>query len=129
MLVGVTRDPSFGPLLVVGAGGVEEELRDDRVMLVAPLSRPAARRAVESLRLAPLFHGFRGRPPLPIDPVVDLVHRVGMLAATVLEIEQLDLNPVLVGPAGCAIVDALIGVAAPASPVIPVRGLRGGVQA
>jgi hypothetical protein len=125
LLVGVTRDPAFGPLIVVGAGGVEAELRDDRVVLVAPVSKSAARRAVERLRLAPLFHGFHGRPELPVDPVVDLVHRVGMLAVTVPELQQLDLNPVLTGPDGCAVVDATVGVAAPPFAAVPVRGLRG----
>ena len=125
LLVGVTRDPAFGPLVVVGAGGVEAELRDDRVVLIAPVSRSAARRAVESLRLAPLFHGFRGRAELPVDPVVDLIHRIGMLAATVTEIQRLDLNPVLVTQEGCAAADARIGVAAALSAVGPVRGLRG----
>ncbi len=125
LLVGVTRDPAFGPLVVVGAGGVEAELRDDRVVLIAPVSRSAARRAVESLRLAPLFHGFRGRAELPVDPVVDLIHRIGMLAATVTEIQRLDLNPVLVTQEGCAAADARIGVAAALSTVGPVRGLRG----
>jgi acyl-CoA synthetase (NDP forming)/GNAT superfamily N-acetyltransferase len=125
LLVGAVRDPTFGPLVVVGAGGVEAELRNDRVVLVAPVSRTAARRAVDNLRLAPLFHGFRGRPELPVDAVVELVHRVGLLAATAPEIQQLDLNPVLISTEGCVAVDARVAVAAPASPVVPVRGLRG----
>jgi hypothetical protein len=125
LLVGAVRDPTFGPLIVVGAGGVEAELRDDQVVLVAPLSRTAARRAVESLRLAPLFHGFRGRPVLPVDAVVEFIHRLGLLAATVPEIQQLDLNPVLVSTAGCVAVDALIAMAAPAFPAVPARGMRG----
>lgn len=125
LLVGAIRDPVFGPFVVVGAGGVETELRDDRVMLVAPVSRSAARHAVESLRLAPLFHGFRGRPELPVDPVVDLVYRIGMLVASIPEIQQLDMNPVLIDQHGCVAVDALIGVAAPPSPVVPVRAMRG----
>ena len=124
LLVGAIRDPAFGPFVVVGAGGVETELRDDRVMLVAPVSKSAARDAVESLRLAPLFHGFRGRPALPVDPVVDLVHRVGVLVASIPEIQQLDMNPVLVDASGCVAVDALIGVAVPPSPVVPVRAMR-----
>ena len=126
LLIGAIRDPAFGPFVVVGAGGVETELRDDRVMLVAPVSRAAARDAVERLRLAPLFHGFRGGPELPVDPVVDLVHRIGALAATVPEIQQLDINPVLVGVDGCVAVDASIGVAAVSAQVVPVRALRGG---
>jgi acyl-CoA synthetase (NDP forming)/GNAT superfamily N-acetyltransferase len=125
LLVGAVRDPAFGPLIVVGAGGVEAELRGDRVLLVAPVSRTAVRRAVESLRIAPLFHGFRGRPELSLDAVVEFVHRIGLLAATTPEMQQLDLNPVLVGTEGCVAVDALVGVASPASPVLPVRGLRG----
>ncbi len=125
LLIGAIRDSAFGPFVVVGAGGVETELRDDRVMLVAPVSRAAARDAVERLRLAPLFHGFRGRPELPVDPVVDLVHRIGALAATVPEIQQLDMNPVLVGVDGCVAVDASIGVAAMIAQVVPVRALRG----
>lgn len=124
LLVGVTRDPAFGPLVMVGAGGVEAELRDDRVVLVAPVSASAARRAVESLRLAPLFHGFRGRPELPVEPAVELVQQVGLLAATVREIQQVEMNPVVVDLQGCAAVDALVGVAAPPAPVVPARGLR-----
>jgi len=124
LLVGAIRDPAFGPFVVVGAGGVETELRDDRAMLVAPVSKSAARDAVESLRLAPLFHGFRGRPAVPVDPVVDLVHRVGVLVASIPEIQQLDMNPVLVDASGCVAVDALIGVAVPPSPVVPVRAMR-----
>ena len=120
----MTRDAVFGPSVVVGAGGVEAELCSDRVVLVAPVSRSAARRAVESLRLAPLLHGFHGRPELPVEPVVELIHRIGMLAATTPEIRQLELNPVLVGPHGCAVVDAAISVAAPPFSVVPVRGLR-----
>ena len=110
--VGAIRDPAFGPLVLVGAGGVEAELRDDRVVLVAPVATSAARRAIESLRLAPLFHGFHGPPELPVDRVVELIQRTAMLAAAVPEIQQLDINPVLVGPQACVVVDASIGVAA-----------------
>ena len=70
--------------------------------------------------MAPLFHGFRGRSELPVDPVVDLVHRIGMLAATVPEIQRLDLNPVLVTTEGGAAVNVRIGVAAARSAVGPV---------
>ena len=125
LLVGVIRDAAFGPLLVVGDGGIDAELRDDQVVLIAPASRPAVRRALENLRIAPLFHGFRGRPALPIDEVVEVIHRVGILAATTPEVRQLDVNPVLVRPDGCVAVDALIAVAAVPSPVVPPRGLRG----
>ena len=124
LLVGITRDPTFGPHVVVGAGGVEAELRGDDVLLVAPVSRSAARRAVESLRLAPLFHRFHGRSEIPVEPVVELVHRLGMLAAAVPEIRRLELNPVLVSQDGCVAVDASIGVGASTFVAGPMRGLR-----
>ena len=57
--------------------------------------------------------------------LVEFVHRLGLLAATVPEIQQLDLNPVLVNTTGCVAVDALVGVASPTFPVMPARGLRG----
>ncbi len=125
LLVGAVRDPAFGPLVVVGAGGVDAELRDDRVVLVAPVSRTAARRAIDTLRLAPLLHGGGSRPVLDIAAVVDLVHRVSLLAATTPEVEQLDLDPVLVGTSGCVAVDAVVAISAPATTITPARGLRG----
>ncbi len=124
VLVGAVRDPAFGPLIVVGAGGADAELRDDRSVLVAPTSRTAARSAIESLRLAPRLHGAGGRPVLAVDALVDLVHRVGVLAATTPEIDQLDLDPVLVSTTGCLAVDASVAICAPTSPISPVRGLR-----
>jgi acyl-CoA synthetase (NDP forming)/RimJ/RimL family protein N-acetyltransferase len=123
--VGAVRDARFGPFVIVGAGGTEADLLDDRTLLVAPVSIAEATLALEGLRIAPLFHGFRGRPEVPIDRVVELIHRVGLLAASVPEIRQLDLNPVLVGSHGCAAVDALVAVAELPAPATPVRGLRG----
>ena len=98
-------------------------------MLVAPISAAEARDAVEGLHLAPLFHGFRGRPELPVDAVVELVTRIAALIAAVPEIQQLDLNPVIVGPSGCVTVDAWIGLSTPPSPIMPARALRGPVAA
>jgi hypothetical protein len=125
--VAATRDPAFGPFVVVGAGGVEAEVRADRAVLVAPITPAEARYAVAGLHLAPLFGGFRGRPALALDAVVELVTRVAMLIAAVPEIHQVDLNPVIVGTTGCVVVDARVGVSSPASPITPTRGLRGSV--
>jgi acyl-CoA synthetase (NDP forming)/RimJ/RimL family protein N-acetyltransferase len=125
LLIGALRHERFGPFVIVGAGGTDAELRDDRTLLVAPVSITDAALAVEGLHIAPLLHGFRGRPELPIDQVVELVHRVGLLAASVPEIQQLDINPVIVGSQGCVAVDASVVVAEPPAPATPVRGLRG----
>jgi acyl-CoA synthetase (NDP forming)/GNAT superfamily N-acetyltransferase len=125
LLIGAARDPAFGPFVVVGAGGVEAEVRADRAVLVAPVRPAEARAAIEGLNLAPLFHGFRGRPELPVEAVVDLVTRVGALAAAMPEMQQLDLNPVIVRPSGCVAVDALVALAPPPSPTTPTRAMRG----
>jgi acyl-CoA synthetase (NDP forming)/RimJ/RimL family protein N-acetyltransferase len=125
LLIGAQRHERFGPFVIVGAGGNDAELREDRTLLVAPVSITDAALAIEGLHIAPLFHGFRGRPELPIDRVVELVHRIGLLAASVPEIQQLDLNPVIVGAQGCVAVDAHVVVAEQRAPATPVRGLRG----
>ena len=125
LLVGVVREPAFGPMVVIGDAGAEAELRDDRTVLVAPVTRTAARQAIERLRIAPLFHGYRGRPKLPIDSVSEIVYRAGLLAAAVPEIVELDLNPVMVDAGGCVVVDARVGVSDTAIPPAPIRGLRG----
>ena len=127
ILVGVVRHPGFGPVVLVGAGGTEAELRNDLAVLIAPVSTAAATRAINRLRLAPLLHGYRGRPPLPVDQLADLVHRVSLLAIAVPELDQLDLNPVIVDPAGCIVVDARVAVVDDVTPVKPLRGMRGHV--
>ncbi len=123
------RDRAFGPFVVVGAGGVESDVRDDRAVLVAPVTAAEAREALEGLHLAPLFHGFRGRPVLPVDSVVELVTTVAALIAAVPEIQRLRLNPVIVGPSSAVAVDALVGLSAPLAPIAPARALRGPIGA
>ena len=122
LLVGITRHPGFGPVVVVGAGGTEAELRNDQAVLIAPVSETTAIRAINGLRLAPLLHGYRGRSPLPVDRVADLVRRVSLLAIAVPELEQLDLNPVIVDAAGCVVVDARAAVSDDAAGAAPLRG-------
>ena len=122
MLVGGVRDPAIGPLVVVAAGGTDAEVLHDRSVTLAPVTEQQARRAVERLRMFPLLQGAHGRPTVPIEPIVQVVERIGLLMATVPEIAELDLNPVITGPDGCVVVDARIAVAPPT--VRPLRQLR-----
>lgn len=122
MLIGAVRDPAVGPLVVVAAGGTEAELLGDRSVLLAPVTPASARSAVERLRMFPLLCGFRGRPVVPLDPLVDIMSRIGLLMATVPEILELDLNPVIATPAGCVTVDARIAIAPHV--VQPIRSMR-----
>jgi hypothetical protein len=124
LLVGAVRDPQFGPLVVVAAGGVDTEILDDRAVLIAPVTIAGATRAIERLRIAPLLHGYRNRPAKPVHKIAELVERVGRLVAVVPEIVELDLNPVIVDSVGCVAVDARVAVRPVAHPAAPLRGLR-----
>jgi acyl-CoA synthetase (NDP forming) len=108
ILVGARQDPDFGPLVVVGAGGTETELHHDVAVELAPVSPATAREMLGRLRCAMLLHGWRGRPPVDIDGLADLVHRVSLLVAASPLVGELELNPVRVGPDGPLAVDALI---------------------
>jgi len=114
--LGVVRDRALGPLVMVAAGGVATDVWDDRVFLVPPLSHADASRAVRSLRIWPLLEGYRGSAPADVAGLEQLVLAVGRLAADVRELAELDLNPVLVGAHGCAVVDVKMRLAAPVGP-------------
>ena len=105
LAVGVVRDPAFGPLIMLGAGGVNTDVLRDRVYMLPPVRAGDVRRALRGLRCWPLLQGFRGSAPVDIDSVVDLVVAVSALAEDVPEIAELDLNPLMVSPTGCALVD------------------------
>jgi acetate---CoA ligase (ADP-forming) len=115
LTLGVKRDPIFGPMVMVAAGGLfVEALRDFR-LLVPPIDRETAEEALRGLRVGALWAGGRGRPPLDLDAAADLVMRLGEAARALVPagVTEMDLNPVLVGPrgAGAAIVDALLRLA------------------
>jgi acetyltransferase len=109
-IVGMTRDPSFGPVVLFGLGGVTAELLRDVTLRVAPLTDRDAEEMVREIRGFPLLEGFRGAPPANLPALVDLLHRVSRLATEVDEIAELDLNPVvaLPGSAPCVALDARV---------------------
>jgi acyl-CoA synthetase (NDP forming)/RimJ/RimL family protein N-acetyltransferase len=109
--LGVVRDPGLGALVRVAAGGVATEVWDDQRLLIAPVTRADALTALRSLRIWPLLAGFRGQPAADTDALADLVTAVGLLAYEVPELVEMDLNPVLVNPDGCELVDVKVRVA------------------
>ncbi len=121
--VGLVRDPVFGPMVMVAAGGVALDVWDDRAFLMAPVSAADAARAVRSLRVWPLLTGHRGEPPVDVSALEDVVVAVGRLGDEVPEVAELDLNPVLVTPEGCALVDVRLRLA-PAGARREGRSLR-----
>ncbi|HXF72174.1 MAG TPA: acetate--CoA ligase family protein, partial [Actinomycetota bacterium] len=107
--LGIVRDPQFGPLVMVAAGGVLVEVLGDRRLALPPLDAPRARRLVEGLRVRPLLEGVRGRPPADVEALVRALVRLSALAADLGDlIDALDANPVICGPEGCLAVDALV---------------------
>jgi acetyl-CoA synthetase len=112
LIVGINRDDQFGPALVIGAGGILVELVADSVSLLLPTDRAAITNAVEALSVAKLIRGFRGNEPGDMNAVVDAILCVAKFAeANRGKLVELDINPLLVLPAGQGVVaaDALIG--------------------
>jgi len=111
LVVGITREPQFGLMLTLGAGGVWVELLQDAVSLLLPTTRAALQEALDSLRLAPLLRAYRGRPAADeaalIEALLGVCRFAEQQAGSLLE---LDINPLLVLPAGQGVVaaDALL---------------------
>ena len=111
ILIGMTVDPQFGQVLVLGAGGVLTELLRDTVSLLPPFSAPAIESALLRLKVGKLLTGYRGKPPADIAALVETALACARYAeANVDTLLELDINPVIVRPAGrgAVAVDALI---------------------
>ncbi|MGH9018394.1 MAG: acetate--CoA ligase family protein, partial [Acidimicrobiales bacterium] len=113
MIVGVTRDPVYGPAVLVGTGGIFAEVLRDVTVRPLPLDRRDAEEMVRSLRGYALLQGARGRAKADVKALVDVVLAVARLAGACGDrLDELDLNPVVVLPRGAVAVDSLV-VAAP----------------
>ncbi len=110
LIVGAKTDPDWGPVILVGFGGVTAEILQDVRVLTPDLTIPAIERELNKLQQAQLLHGFRGAPALDVPAVAALIARVGDLLISAPGIAELDLNPVVVYPKGDGAValDALI---------------------
>lgn len=97
-IVGMTRDPSFGPVVLFGLGGISVELLRDVSLRVAPLTDRDAEEMLGEIRGAKLLEGYRGALPVHREALLDVLHRVSLLALDNPEIAELDLNPVLAFP-------------------------------
>jgi acyl-CoA synthetase (NDP forming) len=112
VIVGVTQDPSFGPLIMFGVGGVYAELLKDVAVKLHPLTDRDAGELVNSIKMAKLFQGFRGAPLSDTAAIEDLLLRLSALIEDIPQIVELDLNPVKVlgKGEGCWVVDARVMV-------------------
>ena len=109
MSLGIIRDPQFGPLVMVGAGGILIELLADRRIMLPPCDAADARRQIDRLKVRPMLDGLRGQPAVDVDALAETVARLSVLATCLGDlINGLDINPVIVHPRGCIAVDALV---------------------
>ena len=114
ILIGMTVDPQFGQVLVLGAGGVLTELLRDTVSLLPPFTATAIESALKRLKVGKLLTGYRGRPPADMAALVETALACTRYAeANVDKLHEIDINPVIVRPAGrgAVAVDALIRIA------------------
>jgi acetyltransferase len=100
LIVGMRRDPQFGPLLMVGLGGIYVELLKDVAFRVAPFSRAETLAMIGETHAGKLLAGLRGQPPADIDAVAGVIERVAQLALDHPQIQEIDVNPLIAYPAG-----------------------------
>ncbi|MEV4751183.1 GNAT family N-acetyltransferase [Streptosporangium sp. NPDC049248] len=123
IIVGGVNYSMFGPLVMVGMGGVMADLLADRVFRVPPVID--AIDMINELRCAPVLYGYRGSPPVDVPALADQVVRIGRLLEDLPQVAELDLNPVVVTSGGTATVDARIRLAPAEKPPSPLlRRLR-----
>ncbi|MGQ9568409.1 MAG: acetate--CoA ligase alpha subunit [Anaerolineae bacterium] len=96
VILGMNRDPQFGPLLMFGLGGIYVEALKDVTFRVAPISRREASEMIQEIRAVRLLRGMRGQPPSDLDAIVDALLRVSQLVTDFPEIVELDINPLIV---------------------------------
>jgi len=110
VIVGLTQDPSFGPLIMFGLGGIQVELVKDVAFRIHPLTDVDARDMVHSIKGYPLLNGWRGSPPADVEALEQLLLRISAMVEDMPELAEMDLNPVKVlSPGnGCCVVDARV---------------------
>ncbi|MGD0993590.1 MAG: GNAT family N-acetyltransferase [Gemmatimonadales bacterium] len=106
LILGIKKDPVFGTVILAGMGGVGAELLGDRSLGFPPLNERLAMRMLEELRMWPLFTGYRGRKPIDVEALVEVLIRLSYLAADYPEITELDINPLLCTPTEAVALDA-----------------------
>jgi acetyl coenzyme A synthetase (ADP forming)-like protein len=104
VLLGVQRDPAFGPILAFGMGGIYVEVLQDVTFRLAPIRPLSARHMVQSVRSFPLLSGVRGEPPSDLEAIYRSLERLSQLAVELPEIAELDINPLIVRREGKGVV-------------------------
>ena len=113
LLIGISDDATFGPVLAVGAGGTAVEILADRALGLPPLDDALARDMLSATRIFRLLAGYRDVPAADCDAIVRVMNAVSLMAVEFPEIAELDINPLLAGPDGVLALDARVRLAEP----------------
>jgi acetyltransferase len=110
VILGMNRDPRFGPVIMFGFGGIYVEAFKDVTFRLAPIRELGARYMIESIRAYPLLKGIRGEGPVDFDALVECLQRLSQLACEHSEIREIDINPLVVysEKQGARVLDARI---------------------
>jgi acetyltransferase len=100
VILGVTRDPQFGPMLMFGLGGIFVEVMKDVTFHLAPITAGEARQMLEHTKSYALLTGVRGQAGVDIDAIASCLQRLSQLVTDFPQITEMDINPLIVGPPG-----------------------------
>jgi acyl-CoA synthetase (NDP forming) len=116
VLLGLSRDPQFGPVVMFGMGGIYTEVWRDISLRVAPLDRTEAKAMIREIRAFPILKGIRGQPPCDLDALAETLVNFSQLPFRYPDMAELDLNPVFLLPKGLVVGDVrVIGTASDAT--------------
>jgi acetate---CoA ligase (ADP-forming) len=107
-IVGIHRDPKFGPLLMFGLGGIYVEAYRDVSFRLAPIRQLSAINMINEIRGSKILQGFRGQTPADVSAIVDCIQRLSQLSVELPEVVELDVNPLVALSQGCRALDARI---------------------
>ena len=110
IIVGMKRDPQFGPLMMFGLGGIYVEVLEDVTFRLAPVAAGEARAMIDEIDASPLLRGARGGTAVDLEAIVEIIQRASQLAVDFPEITALDLNPVVAKPDGALAIDARLSM-------------------
>ena len=119
VILGGKQDPTFGPVILFGIGGIYVEVIGDVALRIAPLNRTEARNMIDEIRGIKLLKGVRGQKPSDIDAVIEVLLNLSRLLVDFPEIAEIDINPVMVCEAGkgCRVLDVRLVLGNPVNPV------------
>jgi len=108
IIIGMTTDPEFGPALMFGIGGLLVELLDDVSFRIIPVTEYDCREMITEIKGFPLLTGFRGRPKVNIDAIINILMKISEFVLQYKSIQEIDLNPIFVYQKELICVDARI---------------------